>query len=95
MASDHPDFANAQAAIPWRGIRGMRNRIAHGSFDIAPHVVWTMVQAELPALIKQRSRPKSGHSRQRGGSHENGPTTEPGSVRWGQERSDSGAAWQP
>lgn len=52
ILSDHPDFANAKTAIPWRGIRGMRNRIAHGYFDIDLHVVWTTVQTELPALIK-------------------------------------------
>lgn len=49
ILSDYPDFADAKAAIPWRGIRGMRNRIAHGYFDIDLHVVWTTVQTELPA----------------------------------------------
>ena len=57
ILSDHPDFANAKPAIPWRGIRGMRNRIAHGYFDIDLHVVWTTVQTELPALIKHLSEP--------------------------------------
>ena len=57
ILSDHPDFANAKPAIPWRGIRGMRNRIAHGYFDIDLHVVWTTVQTELPALIKHLSPP--------------------------------------
>ena len=57
ILSDHPDFANAKTAIPWRGIRGMRNRIAHGYFDIDLHVVWTTVQTELPALIKHLSQP--------------------------------------
>ena len=57
ILSDHPDFANAKPAIPWRGIRGMRNRIAHGYFDIDLHVVWTTVQTELPALIKHLSQP--------------------------------------
>mgnify|MGYP000945074107 CR=1 FL=1 len=27
----HPAFADAHKEIPWRGMRGMRNRIAHGS----------------------------------------------------------------
>lgn len=57
IVSEHPDFADAKAAIPWRGIRGMRNRIAHGYFDIDLHVVWTTVQAELPALIEHLSQP--------------------------------------
>ncbi len=57
ILSDHPDFANAKTAIPWRGIRGMRNRIAHGYFDVDLHVVWTTVQTELPALIKHLAQP--------------------------------------
>ena len=57
ILSEHPDFANAKTAIPWRGIRGMRNRIAHGYFDIDLHVVWTTVQTELPALIKHLAQP--------------------------------------
>ena len=57
IVSDHPNFVETKAAIPWRGIRGMRNRIAHGYFDIDLHVVWTTVQTELPALIKHLSQP--------------------------------------
>mgnify|MGYP002735606410 FL=1 len=57
ILSDYPDFVDARAAIPWRGIRGMRNRIAHGYFDIDLHVVWTTVQIELPALIEHLSQP--------------------------------------
>lgn len=30
----HPEFADRHPEIPWRSIRGMRNRIAHGYFDI-------------------------------------------------------------
>lgn len=51
---DHyPDFAAQHAAIPWRSMRGMRNRIAHGYFDIDLGVVWDTVQSALPALQKQ------------------------------------------
>jgi len=36
-------------------MRGMRNRIAHGYFDIDINldVVWDTVQAALPELLKQ------------------------------------------
>lgn len=34
-------------------MRGMRNRIAHGYFDINLDVVWETVQAALPDLLKQ------------------------------------------
>jgi len=32
-------------------MRGMRNRIAHGYFDINLEVVWDTVQHALPALL--------------------------------------------
>jgi|SRR5580698_9715750 uncharacterized protein with HEPN domain len=31
VMDQHPEFAQLHAGIPWRGMRGMRNRIAHGS----------------------------------------------------------------
>lgn len=54
ILSDHPEFAEANRSVPWRSIRGMRNRIAHGYFDIDLHVVWRTV-AELPPLIEALS----------------------------------------
>jgi uncharacterized protein with HEPN domain len=46
----YPDFANANTQIPWRNMRGMRNRIAHGYFDIDLEVVWDTVKTALPPL---------------------------------------------
>ena len=34
IMDQHPEFAAAQPQVPWRSMRGMRNRIAHGYFDI-------------------------------------------------------------
>jgi uncharacterized protein with HEPN domain len=34
-------------------MRGMRNRIAHGYFDINLDVVWDTVQTALPELLLQ------------------------------------------
>lgn len=31
IANSYPEFANKHADVPWRQMRGMRNRIAHGS----------------------------------------------------------------
>lgn len=45
------DFANAHPGIPWRNMRGMRNRIAQGYFDINLEVVWDTVQDALPELL--------------------------------------------
>lgn len=48
----HAEFIQAHAQVPWRNMRGMRNRIAHGYFDINLDVVWDTVQAALPELLK-------------------------------------------
>lgn len=51
---DHyPDFATAHAQVPWRSMRGMRNRIAHGYFDINLDVVWDTIQSALPDLLER------------------------------------------
>ena len=49
----YPDFPQAHPELPWRSMRGMRNRIAHGYFDINLDVVWDTVQTALPELLKQ------------------------------------------
>lgn len=49
----YAEFIQAHPEVPWRGMRGMRNRIAHGYFDINLDVVWETVQAALPDLLKQ------------------------------------------
>lgn len=48
-----PDFVQSHAHIPWRNMRGMRNRIAHGYFDINLNLVWDTVGTALPALLAQ------------------------------------------
>lgn len=53
IMDNHAEFAQANAHIPWRSIRGMRNRIAHGYFDINLEVVWATVQTALPVLLQQ------------------------------------------
>ena len=49
----YAEFAQAHGQVPWRNMRGMRNRIAHGYFDINLDVVWATVQAALPDLLRQ------------------------------------------
>lgn len=49
----YSDFATSHAEIPWRSMRGMRNRIAHGYFDIDLDIVWDTVQTALPELLRQ------------------------------------------
>ncbi|GLQ95051.1 DUF86 domain-containing protein [Dyella acidisoli] len=51
----YAEFTQAHSEVPWRSMRGMRNRIAHGYFDINLDVVWNTVQTALPELLKQLS----------------------------------------
>lgn len=46
-------FTQQHSEVPWRSMRGMRNRIAHGYFDINLDVVWATVQTALPELLSQ------------------------------------------
>ncbi len=52
LLQDHADFTGRHVEIPWRSMKGMRNRIAHGYFEINLDVVWDTVQTALPALLK-------------------------------------------
>lgn len=36
--------------IPWAAVKGMRNHIAHGYFDINNELVWDVVKNDLPSL---------------------------------------------
>ena len=55
----HPEFAAQHPLVPWRSMRGMRNRIAHGYFDINLDVVWDTVQTALPELLERLPAPGS------------------------------------
>lgn len=46
-------FTDAHKEIPLRSMRNMRNRMAHGYFDINLDIVWDTVQEWLPELLKQ------------------------------------------
>jgi uncharacterized protein with HEPN domain len=50
MVNEYPDFAAAHPEVPWAQMRGMRNRMAHGYFDINLDTVWETVQTSLPEL---------------------------------------------
>ena len=49
----YADFTQAHTNVPWRSMRNMRNRMAHGYFEINLDVVWETVQEWLPALLQQ------------------------------------------
>jgi uncharacterized protein with HEPN domain len=49
----HPEFIALHANVPWRSMRGMRNRIAHGYFEIDQRIVWETVVSSLPDLLQR------------------------------------------
>lgn len=60
IADEYPEFTAAHPEVPWKQMRGMRNRMAHGYFEINLDVVWDTVQLSLPELEQQilRIQPK-------------------------------------
>lgn len=53
MLKDNEAFADQPPQVPWRSMKGMRNRIAHGYFEINLETVWETIQTALPSLIEQ------------------------------------------
>jgi uncharacterized protein with HEPN domain len=53
LLKDYNNFLDLHPDVPWRSMKGMRNRIAHGYFDIDLDVVWETVQTALPQLLER------------------------------------------
>ena len=53
IMEEYPEFVVEHPDLPWRAIRGMRNRIAHGYFEIDLMAAWDTAQKSLPELLKQ------------------------------------------
>lgn len=51
LLKEHEAFLANFPRIPWRSMKGMRNRIAHGYFDINLDIVWETVETALPELL--------------------------------------------
>jgi uncharacterized protein with HEPN domain len=49
----HADFPRRFPEIPWQNMRGMRNRIAHGYFELDLGVVFDTASEAIPALMRQ------------------------------------------
>ncbi len=50
------EFRESYPEIPWEAISGTRNRLAHGYVEVDLDVIWTIVNKDLPKLIKQLKR---------------------------------------
>lgn len=66
LLKDYGGFLDQHTDLPWRNMKGMRNRIAHGYFDIDLDVVWETVQTALPQLLTRLPAIRDAASSQRG-----------------------------
>jgi uncharacterized protein with HEPN domain len=46
------DIVAATPAIPWSLMRGMRNRVMHGYFEVDVQIVWETSRQDLPPLVQ-------------------------------------------
>ena len=53
ILKDHAEIVDKYPAILWRNMKGVRNRVAHGYFDINLEVVWETAKTALPRLLEQ------------------------------------------
>jgi uncharacterized protein with HEPN domain len=53
LMDGYAEFIQAHPEVPWRSMRNMRNRMAHGYFDINLDVVWETARQWLPELLGQ------------------------------------------
>lgn len=50
LLDQHAVFVDSRPEIPWHQMKGMRNRMAHGYFELDLDVVWETVQTAIPEL---------------------------------------------
>ncbi len=55
LVERHPERLASYPDVPWSAMKGMRNRIAHGYFEIDMGVIWETVHRALPELVEQLS----------------------------------------
>lgn len=46
----HQLLLPSRPEIPWKAVKGMRDHIAHGYFDINTDFVWDVIKNDLPEL---------------------------------------------
>lgn len=47
-----PERLATYPTVPWVSMKGMRNRIAHGYFEVDMGVLWETTRSALPVLIE-------------------------------------------
>ena len=55
IINQYSEFTEKHPEIPWREMRGIRNRMAHGYYELDLGIVWDTVTTHLGTLSKQIS----------------------------------------
>ncbi len=45
-----PDFIEKYPSLPWKNIKGTRDKIIHHYFDVNLEIVWDIINKDLPDL---------------------------------------------
>jgi len=53
IINEYPQFTESHPEIPWREMRGIRNRMAHGYFALNMEIIWDTVTTSLEPLQQQ------------------------------------------
>ncbi len=56
VQTQHEIFAQAHAEVPWALMYAMRNRVAHGYFQVDWALIWKTIHQDLPELRQQIER---------------------------------------
>jgi uncharacterized protein with HEPN domain len=46
------DFQTSHPSVPWKQLRGYRNRLIHEYFGVDYSIIWDIIQLELGNLLK-------------------------------------------
>lgn len=60
IINEYPDFVAEHDHIPWREMRGIRNRMAHGYNELSLDIIWDTVTTNLERLRLQIISVKTG-----------------------------------
>lgn len=53
IARDYPELLAEHQNIAWNEMQGMRDRLAHGYFDMDLGILWRTTQQSLPELLEE------------------------------------------
>ena len=56
IVARYPEFADSHPEVPWRQMRGVRNRLVHGYFEVDLDVVWETTRTAIPDLRQSLRR---------------------------------------